>query len=159
VFDACEDLGGSIIFIDEIDSLAGTRDANMFEATRRVLSVLLRRLDGIGAVERTLTIGATNRKDDLDRALLSRFDQTIYFPLPNASERAAIFANYAKHLSAEECASLAEIEDGLSGRNIKDICEFTERRWVRKLLIKNRGPSLPPFEMYRQAMRIWKENR
>ncbi len=159
VFDACEDMGGAIIFLDEIDSLAGSRDQNMFEATRQVLSVLLRRIDGIDSAMTTITIGATNRKDDLDHALISRFDQTILFPLPNAVERAAIFANYAKHLEENECSHLGERSEGLSGRNIKDICEFTERRWARKILIKKTEPSPPPFDFYRQSLRIWKETK
>jgi SpoVK/Ycf46/Vps4 family AAA+-type ATPase len=80
IFDLCEMLGGAIIFLDEIDSLAGSRDNNMFEATRRILSVLLRKLDGINSIEKTIVIGATNRMEDLDRALISRFDQIIQFP-------------------------------------------------------------------------------
>jgi SpoVK/Ycf46/Vps4 family AAA+-type ATPase len=159
IFDACEDMGGAIIFLDEIDSLAGSRDQNMFEATRQVLSVLLRRLDGIDAAASTITIGATNRKNDLDHALISRFDQTIYFPLPNSAERAAIFANYAKNLAEAECSHIGEKSEGLSGRNIKDICEFTERRWARKILVKKLKPSAPPFEFYMQTLRMWKETR
>ncbi|MBN2161005.1 MAG: ATP-binding protein [Spirochaetes bacterium] len=159
IFDACEDMGGAIIFLDEIDSLAGSRDQNMFEATRQILSVLLRRLDGIDAASSTITIGATNRKDDLDHALISRFDQTIFFPLPNTAERAAIFGNYARHLSEAERSHLGERSEGLSGRTIKDICELTERRWVRKALIKKQEPTAPPFEFYRQSLRIWKESK
>jgi hypothetical protein len=152
IFDACEDLGSAILFIDEIDSLAGSRDGNMFEATRRILSVLLRRLDGLDAVSNTLTIGATNRKNDLDNALLSRFDQTIHFPLPNASERAAIFGNYAKHLTLEELSEIGQLSDGLSGRNIKDLCEYTERRWARKLIMKKIEPRAPTAEFYRNSI-------
>jgi len=155
IFDACEDMGGAIIFLDEIDSLVGSRDQNMFEATRRILSVLLRRLDGIDSTENTMTIGATNRKNDLDHALISRFDQTILFPLPNASERSSIFSNYAAHLAAGECAVLGEKSEGLSGRSIKDICEFTERRWARKLLVKNLDVSAPTFEYYKQTIQLW----
>ncbi|HNR90605.1 MAG TPA: ATP-binding protein [Spirochaetota bacterium] len=158
IFDAAEDLGGSILFLDEIDALAGSRDQNMFEATRRVLSVLLRKLDGIDSVVSTVTIGATNRKGDLDHALISRFDQSIYFPLPNERERAAILANYAAHLSDEERAGLAGIIDGLSGRTIKDICEMAERRWARRLIVKGMEPSPPPPEHYRQSARTWIED-
>ena len=159
IFDACEDLGGAILFIDEIDSLASSRDQNMFEATRRVLSVLLRRLDGIGSITNTITIGATNRKQDLDHALISRFDQTIHFPLPNQIERTSIFANYAVHLKDNEQKELSMISEKVSGRNIKDICELTERRWARRLIIKQMQPSTPPYEYYRQAVRLWMQNR
>lgn len=158
IFEACADMGGAIIFLDEIDSLAGSRDQNMYEATRRVLSVLLRKLDGIEATENTITIGATNRKTDLDHALISRFDQTIYFPLPNAPERASIFANYATQLEQNDYAALGNKSEGLSGRNIKDICEFTERRWARKILIKKLEPSAPPYEYYAQTLQLWRNS-
>ena len=159
IFDACEDMGGAIIFLDEIDSLAGSRDQNMFEATRQILSVLLRKLDGIDAAASTVTIGATNRKGDLDHALISRFDQTIFFPLPNAAERAAIFGNYACHLSDDERAHLGERSDGMSGRTIKDQCEFAERRWARNVLVKKLEPTAPPFDYYRHALKVWKESK
>ncbi len=158
IFDASEDMGGSILFLDEIDSLGGNRDQNMFEATRRVLSVLLRRLDGIDVASSTLTIGATNRKQDLDNALISRFDQIITFPLPDSAERASIFSNYACHLSEGELQALGEKSDELSGRNIKDICELTERRWARKIIIKKLKPSAPPVDYYRQTLRLWKNS-
>lgn len=157
IFDACEDMGGAIIFLDEIDALAPSRDQNMFEATRRVLSVLLRRIDGIDAAEKTLTIGATNRRSDLDHALISRFDQTISFPMPNKTECAFIFSNYAKHLSEDECSILGERGEGLSGRNIKDVCEFAERRWARKIIVQNIPASAPPVEYYKHAIKMWKE--
>ena len=159
IFDACEDLEGSILFLDEIDSLAGSRDQNMFEATRRILSVLLRKLDGIDAITNTIAIGATNRKKDLDHALISRFDQCIHFPLPNEQERSSIFGNYARHLTAEELKGISQVSDGLSGRNIKDICEQAERRWARKILIKKLEPSAPPFDYYRHTAKVWKEEQ
>ena len=158
IFDMCDLMGGAIIFLDEIDSLAGARDQNMFEATRRILSVLLRKLDGIDSTETTLTIGATNRMNDLDSALISRFDQIIKFPYPNAEERAAIFSNYAKQLSDEECNYLGSKTDNLTGRNIKDICELAERRWVRRLIIQKGEIAAPPFDYYRQSVQLWKNS-
>ncbi|HOP63298.1 MAG TPA: ATP-binding protein [Spirochaetota bacterium] len=159
IFDMCEIMGGAVIFLDEIDSLAGSRDQNMFEATRRILSVLLRKLDGMDSAEKTVTIGATNRMDDLDPALISRFDQIIRFPYPNAEERAAIFANYARHLTEEECSHLGGKSANLTGRNIKDICEQAERRWVRKIIVKNIEAAPPPFDYYRQSLQLWKNSQ
>ena len=60
--------------------------SEMHEATRRILGVLLRQLDGFEG-KRSIVIGATNRKQDLDPALLSRFDTSIYFQLPSSSCR------------------------------------------------------------------------
>lgn len=159
IFDLCEMLSGAIIFLDEIDSLAGSREGNMFEATRRILSVLLRKLDGINSIEKTVVIGATNRIEDLDGALISRFDQIIKFPYPDEKERASIFSNYAKHLTEEECNHLGAKSPNLTGRNIKDICEQTERRWARKLLIGNLELSPPPFDYYRQSLQMWKNSQ
>jgi hypothetical protein len=159
IFEAADEMGGAIIFLDEIDALAPSRDQNMFEATRRVLSVLLRKLDGLDSASSTLTIGATNRMMDLDHALISRFDQMINFPLPNAKERAAIFGNYAKHLGADELAEIAEMGEGLSGRTIKDICEFAERRWARMLIVKQREATQPDYKYYKHSVKLWMDKR
>ncbi len=156
IFDMCDELGSCILFLDEIDALAGSRDQNMFEATRRILSVLLRRLDGIDAIKSTITIAATNRKNDLDSALISRFDQTILFPLPNNKERSGIFSNYASHLNSEELDLLSEKTEGFSGRSIKDLCEYTERRWARKIISQEAAASPPPPDYYRYTISLWK---
>jgi hypothetical protein len=158
IFDMCDMMGGAVIFLDEIDSLAGSRDQNMFEATRRILSVLLRKLDGIDSAQNTLTIGATNRMADLDSALISRFDQIIRFPYPNAEERAEIFRSYAKQLSTEECHHLSTKTGTITGRSIKDICELAERRWARKLIIQKADITAPPFDYYRQSIQLWKNS-
>ena len=153
VFDAAASMERVILFLDEIDSLAGSREGGLFEATRRLLSVLLRKIEGFESREGVLTIGATNRSQDLDHALVSRFDQIITFPLPNAEERAAIFGGYAVQLSKEDCARLGEVATGLSGRNIRDICEAVERRWVRRLIAEGApDPSAPPPALYRELV-------
>ena len=59
----------------------------MHEATRRLLGVLLRQLDGYGPQSRSIVIGATNRRQDLDPALLSRFDAAISFGYPDENCR------------------------------------------------------------------------
>jgi len=111
-------------------------------------------------VTNTLTIGATNRKRDLDSALISRFDQSIVFPLPGIKELSAIFSNYARHLSEEECATIAGVADNLSGRSIRDVCEYTERRWARKLILQNAPLSAPPGDYYKYSVGLWMgENR
>ena len=59
----------------------------MHEATRRLLGVLLRQLDGYGPQSRSIVIGATNRAQDLDPALLSRFDASVAFGYPDEACR------------------------------------------------------------------------
>jgi len=141
-----------ILFLDEIDALAGSRDKLMHEATRRVLSVLLRNLQGIAQAENVLVIGATNRAGDLDRALLSRFNRTVRFDLPKSEERAEILRLYAGHLAKEHLEALAENSNGKSGRDLEDICGEAERRWAHELIAKNLQPSAPPFERYVEAL-------
>lgn len=154
IFDAASLYERAIIFLDEIDSLAGSRDSGMYEATRRVLSVLLRKIDGFERRQGILTIGATNRSEDLDRALLSRFDHIIEFPLPDPDERKAIFAYYAQHLDDGELSNLADISDGLSGRHIEDVCEYAERRRARELIRTGEEASPPPMELYAEVTRL-----
>lgn len=150
IFELAGQLDQVLLFLDEIDSLTGSRDDGIVEASRRVLSVLLRKIDGLDLKKGTLTIGATNRKQDLDRALMSRFVQTIAIPLPDAVQRAEIYGLYAPHLNHADRQQLAQLSEGLAGRNIKDICEFTERRWARMLLEQKSPPSVPPARIYEE---------
>lgn len=91
IFEAAQAMGSVILFIDEVDSLATSRESGLHEATRRILSTLLRKIDSFESDGEVLVICATNRKKDLDPALLSRTDLTIRFELPDASTRAQIF--------------------------------------------------------------------
>jgi SpoVK/Ycf46/Vps4 family AAA+-type ATPase len=83
IWDCCKHLGKSIIFIDEIDAIASARDDGMHEASRRILSTLLRKIDSFESSTDVLLICATNRKNDLDQAMLSRVDLSIEFLLPD----------------------------------------------------------------------------
>jgi len=154
IFDAAAQMDRVILFLDEIDSLAGSREEGLFEATRRVLSVLLRKIDGFDTRDGVLTLGATNRAQDLDHALLSRFDHTIRFPLPGREEIRAIFRVYAHHLRSEDLIQVADACVGMSGRNIRDICEYAERRHARFLLAEGAEPSAPPATLYIEVARM-----
>lgn len=157
VFDAAALYPSSLLFLDEIDSLAGSRNDNMIEATRKLLSVLLRKLDGFEGKPKTITIGATNRKQDLDNALLSRFDKSIYFPLPDLEERAAILGNYAIHLTEKEKVKISQEMEGFSGRSIKDFCDYVERKWATILIEKRMPPTYPPFHIYKDSINLLKK--
>lgn len=74
--------GGVVIMIDEIDEIGGDREKS-HEATGKITGVLLKKLDGMERIDNILLIGATNRKDMLDTALLSRFKYSQFFRLPN----------------------------------------------------------------------------
>jgi len=89
---------------------------------------------------------------DLDAALLSRFDVAIDFPTPSEEERAAIFGRYAKQLPAQSREKLARRSAGLSGRNILDVCKAAERRWACKCIRKEASTPLPPEAEYAAAL-------
>ncbi|CAM9515003.1 unnamed protein product [Ascophyllum nodosum] len=149
IFDACEEMGGAIIFIDEVDAMAGSRaKCNMHEATRRILSVILQKVEGFEKASKNTLICATNRKDDLDSALLSRFQLTIRFGLPDTSTRREVFAVYAKQLAREELETLASISGGMSCRDIKETCQHAERRWASKLVRGQETAEVPSLHEY-----------
>ncbi len=148
VFDTAGQYEKCLIFLDEIDSLATSREQGLFEATRRLLSVLLRKIDGMESKPGILTIGASNRMNDLDNALVSRFDTIIHFPLPNINERAMIFREYAQHLENSHLKSLAHLSKDMSGRDIEDICEYTERSWTRHLITEKKDACAPSYQFY-----------
>ncbi|KAL3627428.1 hypothetical protein CASFOL_028791 [Castilleja foliolosa] len=157
VFSLANEIGdGAIIFLDEVDSVATARDSEMHEATRRLLSVLLRQIDGFEQEKKVVVVAATNRKQDLDPALLSRFDSMITFGLPDHPNREAIVAQYAKHLTKPELAELAAVTEEMSGRDIRDVCQQAERRWASKIIRgqaeKNEEQSpLPPLREYTES--------
>eukprot|EP00903_Cladosiphon_okamuranus_P011315 g10667.t2 len=148
IFDACDEMGGAIIFIDEVDALAGSRSMGMHEATRRVLSVILQKVEGFKKGSKNILICATNRKDDLDEALISRFQLAIQFSLPDATTRREVFGLYAKQLSYNELETLATISAGMSGRDMKEICQHAERRWASKLVKGQETGELPSLKEY-----------
>ena len=126
---------GFILFIDEIDSLVSSRDmGSPHEASKRILSVLLRHIDGFSDDVPTMLICATNRPQDLDTAFINRVDSSIEFGLPDEDSRSKILRMYAKHLDEKELNELAEITFGLSGRNLKDLCQSTERVWTASVI-------------------------
>ncbi|KAK8799912.1 hypothetical protein WA588_002733 [Blastocystis sp. NMH] len=169
----CNEIDNCIIFIDEagldlnvneqIDAVVTNRDNDqMNEATRRLLSVLLRFLEGFDNsnlnkdsvnTKRSILICATNRKQDLDAALLSRFDLQLHFGLPDVAARKAIFGRYAKQLSDTELQQLAELSDGMSGRDIRDSCEIAERAWVSNCIRNKKSVTVPPMQQYIDAVK------
>ena len=91
-----------MLFFDELDSIAKSRGGNIGDAggaADRVINQILTEMDGMGAKKNVFIIGATNRPDIIDPAILrpGRLDQLIYIPLPDEKSREAIFkANLRK---------------------------------------------------------------
>lgn len=118
--------GWVVIMIDEIDEIGGNRE-NSHEATGKITGVLLKKLDGMERISNILLVGATNRKDSLDPALISRFKYSQYFRLPNEIEISKIVSYYLPELWDIPPTTLAPFAWKISGRNIKNICEDVAR--------------------------------
>ncbi len=117
-----------VIFFDEIDSIVPRRgmryDAGV---TDRIVNQLLTEMDGIAKLEGVVVIGATNRPDILDPALLrpGRFDRIIYVPPPDKKARLEIFKVHTRNMPLAEdvdLEELAEKTEGYTGADIAALC-------------------------------------
>lgn len=128
----------AVIFIDEVDALAGRRKQNGGEEGEKTLTELLVQLDGGHSNEGILFVAATNRKDMLDEAFLrpGRIDFSFQIPLPDTTGRKEIIEIHAKgkQLSLDVLASLdklAESTSGFSGADLSSLFETASRRALR----------------------------
>jgi proteasome regulatory subunit len=130
LFDLAKEKAPSIIFIDELDSVGAKRldvATSGDREVQRTLMQLLSELDGFTPTSNIKIIGATNRPDILDDALLrpGRFDRIIEIGLPDASGRETIFAIHIAHMNCAadvDAKKLADITESASGAEIKSIC-------------------------------------
>ncbi len=118
-----------VLFFDEIDSIAVSRENPSVDDTHRhALSQLLVEMDGFQKIKNVIIVGATNRPDLLDKAMLrpGRFDRIVYMPLPDPTGRKKIFQIYLEKLPIGEdidLKQLAEKTERYSGADIKALCE------------------------------------
>ncbi|HZW55462.1 MAG TPA: CDC48 family AAA ATPase [Nitrososphaerales archaeon] len=134
-----------IIFMDELDSLVPTRGAgaNDNQVTERVISQILTELDGLEELRDVTVIGATNRPDMIDPALLrpGRFDRLLYVPVPDLEARKEIFKIHlrgkpvAKDITMEELSAKTE---GYSGADIQAVCETASMVAIRRYIDANK---------------------
>ncbi|XP_031695100.1 vacuolar protein sorting-associated protein 4B-like [Anarrhichthys ocellatus] len=116
----------SIIFIDEIDSLCGSRSENESEAARRIKTEFLVQMQGVGNDnEGILVLGATNIPWTLDSAIRRRFEKRIYIPLPEAHARSFMFklhlGSTPNSLAEADFVTLGQKTEGYSGADISVI--------------------------------------
>lgn len=88
----------------------------------------------------------------MDAALANRFGMTLHFGLPDLDTRKKVLKRYAKHLKDSELAELAQDSRGMSCRDLKEICEHTERKWAAKRVRKERVPELPVQDEYKRSL-------
>lgn len=138
LFQAARKQSPAVIFIDEVDALAGRRKAHGGEEAEKTLTELLVQLDGGHSNDGILFIAATNRKDMLDEAFLrpGRIDFTFQVPLPDTKGRREIIDIHTKGkiLSDEVLAALDELAEstsGFSGAELQSLFETASRHAVR----------------------------
>jgi proteasome regulatory subunit len=130
LFDLARQKAPSIVFIDELDSVGAKRLELATSGDRevqRTLMQLLAELDGFNPLGEVKIIGATNRPDILDEALLrpGRFDRIIEIPVPNHEARTDIFGIHTTRMNMDETVNLEELaskSDGATGADIKAVC-------------------------------------
>lgn len=127
-----------ILFVDELDSLLGTR-SNEVGGEIRVKNQFLTEMDGIVSKSKDLqlyVIGATNKPWSLDWPFLRRFQKRIFISLPDVEARLQMFKLYTSQLHVDsnlKLEELAKITEGYSASDIRDICQSVQLRVVNEL--------------------------
>jgi len=140
IFNLAKQKAPTILFIDELDAIGSQRLKIATSGDRevqRTLMQLLSELDGFEERGDVKIIGATNRIDILDPALLrpGRFDRMIDFPIPDEEAREAIFRIHSRNLSIEDpldFKKLVNLTEGATGADIKAICTEAGMFAIRK---------------------------
>ncbi len=129
LFQRARQVTPAILFFDELDSLAPVRGGSLGEpqVTERVVNQLLAEMDGMEELRAVMVLGATNRPDMIDPALLrpGRFDELVYVPVPDREARREIFGAHTAKMALEpgmDLGKLAELTERFTGADIAGVC-------------------------------------
>ncbi len=155
VFRKAKQTAPTVIFFDEIDSIASTRSANDSDSgvTKRVVNQLLTEMDGLEELEDVAIIAATNRPDILDAGLMrpGRFDRHIKVDLPNEDARLSIFKVHTEGMPLTDDVSLEKLAkqtDGYVGADIEAVC----REAAMLTLRNNLDAENVPYKYFKEAL-------
>lgn len=155
VFRKAKQTAPTVIFFDEIDSIASTRSANDSDSgvTKRVVNQLLTEMDGLEELEDVAIIAATNRPDILDAGLMrpGRFDRHIKVDLPNEDARLSIFKVHTEGMPLSDDVSLEKLAkqtDGYVGADIEAVC----REAAMLTLRNNLDAENVPYKYFKEAL-------
>jgi len=145
VFDKARMAAPCVLFFDELDSIAKSRGGSAGDgggASDRVINQILTEMDGMGAKKNVFIIGATNRPDIIDSAILrpGRLDQLIYIPLPDEASRICILkANLRKTPISKDVDLnyLAKVTHGFSGADLTEISQRACKLAIRESIEKD----------------------
>jgi transitional endoplasmic reticulum ATPase len=137
VFARARSAAPSIIFFDEIEALIPARGLDTTTVTDRVISQFLTELDGINRLEDVIVIGATNRPDLIDRALLrpGRMDLLIYVPPPDKEDRLSILKIHTRRTALDpdvDLERIAEMTEYYSGADLHALVREAAMNAIRR---------------------------
>ncbi|KIW91797.1 uncharacterized protein Z519_07767 [Cladophialophora bantiana CBS 173.52] len=148
VFSLARKLEPVIVFIDEIDAVLGTRHSGEHEASGMVKAEFMTHWDGLassntlGRPQRILILGATNRLQDIDDAILRRMPKKFPISLPNASQRLKILKIILRDTKLDQenldLEYLSRVMAGMSGSDIKEACREAAMVPVREMIQRQR---------------------
>ena len=144
IFKEAEECAPSIVFLDEIDSIAPDRDSVHGEVERRIVAQLLTLMDGLSGRGDVIVIGATNRENSVDPALRrpGRFDREIEIGIPGRNARKDILYIHTRGMPLEkdvDIDALADMTQGFVGADLAAL--------AREAAMKCLGRKMPEFEL------------
>jgi transitional endoplasmic reticulum ATPase len=139
IFEQAQESAPSIIFIDEIDSIAPKREEVSGDVEKRIVSQLLTLMDGISSRGKIVVIGATNRPNALDPALRrpGRFDREIEIGIPDEKGRLDILSIHTRGMPLTDdvkLESIARITHGFVGADLEALSKEAAMRSLRRIL-------------------------
>ena len=139
IFTQAEENSPSIIFIDEIDSIAPKRDEVSGDVEKRIVAQLLTLMDGMKSRGKVVVIAATNRPDSIDPALRrpGRFDREIEIGIPDDKERFEILSIHTRGMPIDEKVDLEQISKsthGFVGADLEALSKEAAMRSLRRIL-------------------------
>ncbi|OAX40493.1 AAA-domain-containing protein [Rhizopogon vinicolor AM-OR11-026] len=157
LFEMAREQKPAIIFIDEVDSLAGTRNESESEGSRRIKTEFLVQMNGVGHDDTgVLVLGATNIPWQLDPAIKRRFEKRIYIPLPGPEARKRMFEIHIGttpcELEPKDYRLLAEQTEGYSGSDISIVVRDALMQPVRKVIS---ATHFKPMQFSSSTMTKW----
>ena len=151
IFKEAREKSPSIIFVDEIDSIAPKREEVTGEVERRVVSQMLSLMDGLEARGKVIVIAATNRPNAIDPALRrpGRFDREIEIKVPDKKGRKDILAIHSRNMPLSDDVNVEKISSvshGYVGADLEYLCKEAAMKCLRRLLpeLNMEEEKLPP---------------
>ena len=140
LFEQARSQAPCIVFIDEIDIIAGSRGSNSDSFVQEIVGQLLQEIDGVATKEgQVFLLAASNHPENIDSALLSRLERKIEIGLPDEQARAKILSLLlsSKPVAfdiSEKSQALAKLTAGMSGRDLSSLITRATRKAVNRTI-------------------------